>query len=109
VLVIMAVAGGLGLGLEKDGQVFTGADAFRHHYSSWAAFSGIDAKLEAFVIGASTLFKSFGIPPLIGKSILLGTDNQLHSCDDRCSVFFRPRSSGSDDEVFPEGGIDDAN
>ncbi len=70
VLVIMAVAGGLGLGLEKDGQVFTGADAFRYHYASWAAFSGIDAKLEAFVIGASNLFKSFGIPPLIGKSMI---------------------------------------
>jgi carbon starvation protein len=70
VLVIMAVAGGLGLGLEKDGQIFTGADAYRHHYSSWAAFSGIDAKLEAFVIGASNLFKSFGIPPLVGKSMI---------------------------------------
>ncbi len=45
--------------------------------------------------------------PLIGKNVLLGTDNQLHSCDDRCSVFFRPRSSGSDDEVLAEGGIDD--
>ena len=45
--------------------------------------------------------------PLIGKSVLLGTDNQLHSCDDRCSVFFRPGSSGSDDEVSAEGGIDD--
>jgi len=45
--------------------------------------------------------------PLISKSVLLGTDNQLHSCDDRCSVFFRPRSSGSDDEVLAEGGIDD--
>jgi len=70
VLVIMAVAGGLGLGLEKDGQIFTGADAFRHHYSSWAAFAGIDAKLEAFVIGTSNLFKSFGIPPLVGKSMI---------------------------------------
>ena len=70
VLVIMAVAGGLGLGLEKDGQIFRGADAFRHHYSSWAAFAGIDAKLEAFVIGASNLFRSFGIPPLVGKSMI---------------------------------------
>jgi carbon starvation protein len=70
VLVIMAVAAGLGLGLEKDGQVFTGLDAFRHHYSSWAAFAGIDAKLEAFVIGSSNLFKSFGIPPLVGKSMI---------------------------------------
>ena len=70
VLVIMAVAGGLGLGLEKDGQVLTGAEAFRQHYSSWAAFSGIDDKLEAFVIGASNLFESFGIPPLLGKSMI---------------------------------------
>ncbi len=45
--------------------------------------------------------------PLMGRKILLGTDNQLHSCDDQSSVFFQPRSSGPDDEVFPEGGIDD--
>jgi len=45
--------------------------------------------------------------PLIGRSVLLGTDNQLHSCDDQCSVFFRPRSSGTDDEVLAEGGVDD--
>jgi len=70
VLVIMAVAGGLGLGLEKDGQVFTGIDAFRHQYASWTAFSGIDSKIEAFVIGASNLFKSFGIPPVMGKSMI---------------------------------------
>jgi carbon starvation protein len=70
VLVIMAVAGGLGLGLEKDGKLFTGLDAFRQQYSSWAAFSGIDAKLEAFVIGASNLFRSFGIPPVFGKSLI---------------------------------------
>ncbi len=70
VLVIMAVAGGLGLGLEKEGKLFTGIDAFRQQYSSWAAFSGIDAKLQAFVTGASNLFQSFGIPPLIGKSMI---------------------------------------
>jgi carbon starvation protein len=70
VLVIMAVAGGLGLGLEKEGKLFTGLDAFRQQYSSWAAFSGIDAKLEAFVIGASNLFQSFGIPPVFGKSMI---------------------------------------
>ena len=28
------------------------------------------AKLEAFVIGASNLFRSFGIPPLVGKSMI---------------------------------------
>ncbi|HEC41453.1 MAG TPA: carbon starvation protein A [Bacteroides sp.] len=71
VLVIMSVAGGLGLGLEKDGIVYTGAEAFRQQYSSWAAFSGIDAKLEAFVIGASNLYSSFGIPAVVGKSMIV--------------------------------------
>jgi carbon starvation protein len=70
VLVIMAVGGGLGLGLEKDGSIFTGVDAFRQQYSSWAAFSGIDDKLEAFVIGASNLFESFGIPLIVSKSLI---------------------------------------
>ena len=45
--------------------------------------------------------------PLIGRKVLLGTDNQLHACDDNCSVFFRPRISGTDDEVREEGGIED--
>ncbi len=70
VLVIVAVAGGLGMGLEEDGRLFTGLDAFRYHYASWTSFSGIDAKLKAFVIGASNLFSSYGIPPLIGKSMI---------------------------------------
>ncbi len=70
VLVIMAVAGGLGMGLEIGGQRFTGLDAFRQQYASWAAFSGIDTKLNAFVIGASNLFESFGIPPVIGRSMI---------------------------------------
>ena len=70
VLVIMAVSAGLGMGIEKEGVLYTGAEAFRHHYSSWAAFAGIDAKLEAFVTGASNLFSSFGIPEVIGKSMI---------------------------------------
>ncbi|MBL7112990.1 MAG: carbon starvation protein A [Bacteroidales bacterium] len=70
VLVIMAVSAGLGMGMEKDGVLYQGAEAFRHHYSSWAAFSGIDSKLEAFVTGASNLYSSFGIPEIIGKSII---------------------------------------
>jgi carbon starvation protein len=70
VLVLMAVAGGLGLGLEKDGTVYTGVDAFRQQYASWAAFSGLEAKLEAFVIGASNLFQRIGIPPVVGQSLI---------------------------------------
>ena len=70
VLVIIAVSAGLGMGVEKEGFFYQGAEAFRHHYSSWAAFSGIDSKLEAFVNGASNLFSSFGIPESIGKSMI---------------------------------------
>ena len=70
VLVLMAVAGGLGLGLEKGGNLYTGVDAFRQQYASWAAFSGIEAKLEAFVIGASNLFQRIGIPPPLGQSMI---------------------------------------
>ncbi len=70
VLVLMAIAGGLGIGLDVDGQVFKGADAFTKHYSSWAAASGLDAKLQAFIVGAANLFKSYGIPPAVGKSLI---------------------------------------
>ena len=70
VLVIMAVAGGLGMGLEKDGQFYTGVEAFRHQYSSWVAAAGLDAKLNAFITGAANLFSSFGIPPVAGKSLI---------------------------------------
>jgi len=45
--------------------------------------------------------------PLVGKKIILGTDNQLHASDKKCAVFFRPRSGGTDDEVVSEGSIDD--
>ena len=71
VLVIIAVAGGLGLGLEEDGTLLKGMEAFRHHYASWAtATTGLDAKLEAFIVGASNLFASIGIPASFGKAII---------------------------------------
>ncbi|KPK85158.1 MAG: carbon starvation protein CstA [Bacteroides sp. SM23_62_1] len=70
VLVLMAVAAGLGMGFEDNGKSYSGLEAFRHHYSSWAAFAGIDAKLEAFVVGASNLFNRLGLPTLFGKSLI---------------------------------------
>jgi carbon starvation protein len=70
VLVLMSIAGGLGLGLEKDGVLLTGLEAFNHHYASWASASGLAAKLDAFVVGASNLFASIGIPPLVGRSMI---------------------------------------
>ncbi|MBN1157794.1 MAG: carbon starvation protein A [Bacteroidales bacterium] len=70
VLVLLAVAAGLGMGLEKDGIVYTGLDAFNHHYVSWITASGLTSQLEAFVVGGSNLFASFGIPPIYGASFI---------------------------------------
>lgn len=59
-----------------------------------------------FWIDVENLFNG-DTQPLIGRRVLLGTDNQLHASDDTSTIFFRPRSSGTDDEVIPEGNIDD--
>lgn len=70
VLVLMAIAGGLGMGLNAEGQTFTGSDAFNHHYSSWASASGLAAKLEAFIVGSANLLESYGIPIELGTAII---------------------------------------
>ncbi len=70
VIVLMAIAGGLGLGIEKNGVILKGAEAFQHHYSSWASASGLPAKLEAFVVGGANLLHSFGIPKLFAKALI---------------------------------------
>lgn len=44
---------------------------------------------------------------LEGKEVLLGTDGELHVSSDSMSVFFRPRSSGDDDEVLPDRAVDE--
>lgn len=70
VLVLMAIAGGLGLGLVKNGEMLTGKDAFFAHYSSWSAANGLGAKLEAFITGTANLFARIGIPEKYGVSIV---------------------------------------
>lgn len=70
VLVILAVAGGLGLGMEKDGVLLTGSQAFYAHYSSWATASGLAAKLEAFIIGSANLLAAIGIPKDFGAAVI---------------------------------------
>lgn len=70
VLVLMAIAGGLGMGMEKDGILYTGAEAYRQHYSSWASSSGLEAKLGAFITGSANLFNSFGIPLKVGGALV---------------------------------------
>jgi len=69
-LVLMAIAGGLGMGLESGGETFIGSEAFAHHYSSWTAASGLAAKLEAFIVGSANLLESMGIPMELGSAII---------------------------------------
>ena len=44
---------------------------------------------------------------LKGKKVVLGTDGELHASSDSMSVFFRPRSSGDDEEVYPDRTVDE--
>ncbi len=62
VIVIIACTAGIGLGLEKDGTLFTGAEAFHAQYASWSAAGGLGAKIEAFVTGASNMVAGLGLP-----------------------------------------------
>ncbi|MFC2129621.1 carbon starvation protein A [Bacteroidota bacterium] len=70
VLVILAIAGGLGMGVEIDGELFTGADAFKHHYASWSSANGLGAKLSAFISGGANLFSAIGIPQRFGEVMI---------------------------------------
>lgn len=71
VLVIIAVSAGLGMGLTtKDGQILKGIEAFSYHYSSWAAASGLTAKLGAFVTGSANMIETIGIPAKITIAIM---------------------------------------
>ncbi len=70
VVALIAIAGGLGMGLEKQGHLLTGAEAFRAHYASWAGAQGLAAKIEAFVVGASNLMAGFGLPRELGRAIM---------------------------------------
>ena len=62
VLVIIACGAGIGLGLEKSGVLYTGAEAFHQQYPSWQSAEGLGAKIEAFVTGSSNLIAGLKLP-----------------------------------------------
>jgi carbon starvation protein len=66
ILVLIAVAGGIGLGFHD----LTGVAAFTHHYESWDAAKGLGSKIGAFVIGSSNMISTLGIPQFIGITIM---------------------------------------
>jgi carbon starvation protein len=59
------------MGLESDGELFLGLDAYKHHYASWSSASGLAAKLDAFIIGSANLFSSLGIPHRYGSAFVV--------------------------------------
>jgi len=69
-LVIISCSAGLGLGLTRNGEVFTGKAAFSQHYASWAAANGLGAKIDAFVQGAANMITSYGLPMNITITIM---------------------------------------
>jgi len=68
--VIIAVAAGIGLGLEVDGKLYTGVAAFQHQYASWQAAGGLSSKLGAFIHGTANMIDNLGIPKAIAIAIM---------------------------------------
>lgn len=62
VIVIIACAAGIGLGLEKEGVLYTGTEAFNQQYASWASAQGLGAKIAAFVTGSANMIAGLGLP-----------------------------------------------
>ena len=71
VLVIVATCAALGIAYKtKGGEILTGFAAWQAHYASWQAAAGLGAKLNAVIVGSANLMKSFGIPLVIGSTIM---------------------------------------
>jgi carbon starvation protein len=62
VLVIIACGAGIGLGLDKDGTLFTGAEAFNRQYASWTGDAGLGEKINSFIQGAANMVGGLGLP-----------------------------------------------
>ena len=71
VLVIVATAAAIGIAYKtKAGEVLTGAAAWKAHYASWQAAAGLGSKLNAVIVGSANLMASYGIPLVIGSTIM---------------------------------------
>ncbi len=70
VIVIIACGAGIGLGLEKDGTLLFGVEAFNQQYASWASAKGLGAKIAAFVTGASNMIAGLGLPSSVVLTLM---------------------------------------
>ncbi|HLA41236.1 MAG TPA: carbon starvation CstA family protein, partial [Candidatus Glassbacteria bacterium] len=71
VLVLVAVASGIGLGYTTaSGELLSGTAAWRHHYQSWGAAGGMAANINAVVVGSANMMGVIGIPKVLGVGIM---------------------------------------
>ncbi len=70
ILVIIACGAGIGLGIEQDGKLLHGSEAFSQHYASWKGNAGLADKLEAFIVGAKNLVSGIGLPPKVVLTLM---------------------------------------
>lgn len=71
VLVILACAAGLGLGVAAaDGAILQGTQAWDYRYASWGAAQGLGAKVGAFVDGSANLLASIGFSREISLALM---------------------------------------
>ncbi len=71
VIVILACAAGLGLGVPGgDEQLVTGGAAWELRYASWDAAGGLGAKIAAFVDGSSNFLASLSIPQNVAVALM---------------------------------------
>ncbi|MFP4621333.1 MAG: carbon starvation protein A [Bacteroidales bacterium] len=69
-LVIIAVAAGIGLGYEHNGQMLMGTEAWTNNYASWTAVQGLNDKVGSFVLGAANIIETTGIPNSVAIAIM---------------------------------------
>lgn len=68
-LVLAAVAGGIGLGITEGDTFFSGSDAYFHHYASWDGAKGQASCIGVFVQGAANMIATISVG---GYSIPMG-------------------------------------
>ncbi|MHC4249063.1 MAG: carbon starvation CstA family protein [Planctomycetota bacterium] len=68
IFVIIAVAGGFGMGTDEAGR--TGAALWQGHYANFKTASTLAPKLKAFVDGAANMLEAMWIPKEVGLAIM---------------------------------------
>ena len=72
ILVIIAVAAGIGMAYETpDGRILAGSAAWAAHYSSWEASAGLTSKISAMVIGSANMIATVSEPIGISKELAI--------------------------------------